>query len=126
MKQRQSDFNQIKSDVKALLESAISAFEFVEAVGWFNDNVFDGTMTLHEAKSLIRVIGGMEPNHANCSVIQSCLTRVSNRCQILGLEVLAYEANRLLDRLDALADESDDHSTSCVHADSPRSSAVVG
>ena len=99
MNQIQYSLKQIKSDIKALLESVIPAFEFVETVGWFNDNLFDGTMTLHEAKSLIRVIGGMEPNHADCSAIQSCLTRISNRCQILGLEVLAYEARTLLDRL---------------------------
>ncbi len=99
MNQERNNLKQIKSDIKALLESAISAFEFVETVDWFNDNFFDGTMTLHETKSLIRVIGGMEPNHADCSAIQSCLTRISNRCQILGLEVLAYEARTLSDRL---------------------------
>jgi hypothetical protein len=99
MNQERNNLKQIKNDIKALLESFISAFEFVETVDWFNDNFFDGTMTLHEATSLIRVIGGMEPNHADCSVIQSCLTRISNRCQILGLEVLAYEARTLSDRL---------------------------
>jgi hypothetical protein len=126
MDKRQNDFNQLKRDIKILLESVILTFEFAETVDWFNDNLFDGTMTLHEAKSLIRGIGDMEPNHAACSVIQSCLSRISNACQILGLEAMAYEANRLLGRLDALADESDDHSTACVHADLPRSSAVVG
>jgi hypothetical protein len=99
MEKRKNELDQLKRDIKALLESAISAFEFAETVDWFNDNLFDGTMTLHEAKSLIRVIGGMEPNHADCSAIQSCLTRISNRCQILGLEVLAYEARTLSDRL---------------------------
>ncbi len=106
MNQKQNSLEQIKSDIKALLESAISAFEFVETVDWFNDNFFDGTMTLQEAKSLFRIIDGLELNHAECSVIQSCLTRVSNRCQILGLAVLEYEANRLSKRLHALADES--------------------
>jgi hypothetical protein len=99
MNQKQNSLKQIKSDVKALLESAIPAFEFVETVDWFNDNFFDGTMTLHEAKSLIRIIGNLELNHTGCSLIQSCLTRISNRCQILGLEVLAYEARTLSDRL---------------------------
>jgi hypothetical protein len=99
MNQEQNSLKQIRSDIKALLESAIPAFEFAEMVDWFNDNIFDGTMTLHEAKSLIRVIGGMETNHAECSVIQSCLTRISNRCQILGLEAMAYEARTLSDRL---------------------------
>jgi hypothetical protein len=99
MSQERNDLKQIKSDIKVLLESAIPAFEFVETMDWFNDNFFDGTMTLHEAKSLIRVIGGMGPNHADCSVIQSCLTRISNRCQILGLEAMAYEARILSDRL---------------------------
>jgi hypothetical protein len=99
MDKRQNDFNQLKHDIKILLESVILAFEFAETVDWFNDNLFDGTMTLHEAKSLIRGIGVMEPNHAACSVIQSCLTRISNRCQILDLEVLAYGARTLSDRL---------------------------
>jgi hypothetical protein len=99
MNQEQNSLKQIKNDIKALLESVTSAFEFAETADWFNDNIFDGTMTLHEARSLIRVIGGMEPNHADCSVIQSCLTRISNRCQILGLEAMAYEARILSDRL---------------------------
>jgi hypothetical protein len=99
MNQEQKTLTQIKSDIKALLESAIPAFEFAETVDSFNDNLFKGTMTLHDAKSLTRVIGDMKLNYAECSVIQSCLTRISNRCQILGMEVLAYEARTLSDRL---------------------------
>jgi|GEM_PF-6642237 hypothetical protein len=35
MNQEQNSLKQIKSDVKALLESFVSAFEFVETVDWF-------------------------------------------------------------------------------------------
>ena len=73
--------------------------DFKLAVNLFNDKLFDGTMTLHEAKSLIRIIGDMAAYHADCLVIQSCLTRISKRCQILGLEAMAYEARTLSDRL---------------------------
>lgn len=45
------------------------------------------------------MIGDMEPNHADCSVNQSCLTHISNECQILDMEAMAYEARILLKRL---------------------------
>jgi hypothetical protein len=100
--------NQLKRDIKILLESFVSAFSFSE-----------------DEKSLIRIINGMEATPTNCSVIQACLTRISDKCGELDLNAMEYEAKTLSDRLDALADESDGDSTSCVHADLLRRSPVV-
>jgi hypothetical protein len=109
MNHEQIKFNQLKRDIKILLESFVSAFPFSE-----------------NEKSLIRIIGNMEATPTNCAVIQACLTRISDKCGELDLNAMEYEAKRLSDRLDAIADENDGNSTSCVDADFPRSSTVVG
>ncbi len=102
MNQRQNTFDQLNFNIKIFLESVILVFQFAETVDWFNDNLFDGTMTLHEAKSFVRIIGDREANATDCSLVQLCLSRISNRCEILGLEAMAYEAKKIAERLEQL------------------------
>jgi hypothetical protein len=51
-------------------------------------------------KSLIRIIGNMEANPTDCSVIQSSLSRISDKCGEFDLNAMEYEARTLLDRLE--------------------------
>ncbi|HEY8096743.1 MAG TPA: hypothetical protein VIE65_11730 [Methylobacter sp.] len=90
MNQEQVKFNQLKRNIQILLEAFVSAFPFSE-----------------NEKSLIRMIGNMEANPTDCSVIQSCLSRIMDKCGELDLNAMEYEAKTLSDRLDALADEND-------------------
>jgi hypothetical protein len=83
MNREQIKFNQLKRDIKILLESFVSAFPFSE-----------------DDKSLIRIINGMEPTPTDCSVIQSCLSRISDKCGELDLNAMKFEAKTLLDRLE--------------------------
>ena len=46
----------------------------------------------------------MEANLTDCSVIQACLSRSSDKCGELDLKAMEYEAKTLSDRLDAIAD----------------------
>lgn len=94
MNHEQIKFNRLKIDIKILLEAFVSGFPFSE-----------------NEKSLFRIIGGMEANDDNYSLIRSCLGRISDQCGELDLNAMEYEAKTLLDRVDALADESDGHST---------------
>ena len=83
MNHDQIKFSQLKRDVKILLESFVSAFPFSE-----------------EEKSLLRIIGNMEAIPSDCSVIQSCLSRISDKCGELDLNAMKFEAKTLLDRLE--------------------------
>jgi len=42
----------------------------------------------------------MEPTPTDCSVIQSCLSRISDKCGELDLDSMEYEAKMLLNRLE--------------------------
>jgi hypothetical protein len=89
MNHEQVKFNQLKRDIKILLESFVSAFPFSE-----------------DEKSLLRIIGNMESTPTDCFVIQACLSRISDKCGELDLNAMEYEAKTLSERLDALADKS--------------------
>lgn len=83
MNHEQIKFNQLKRDIKHLLEAFVSGFPFAE-----------------NEKSLIRIIGNMEPTPTDSAVIQSCLSRIADQCAELDLDSMEYEAKMLLDRLE--------------------------
>jgi hypothetical protein len=83
MNHGQITFNQLKRDIKRLLESFVSAFPFSE-----------------DEKSLIRIINGIKATHTHYSVIQACLTRISDKCGELDLNAMEYEAKTLRERLE--------------------------
>ena len=107
MNTQRNDFNRMKSDIRPLLDGFISAFTFAEQIADFNDTFFEGKFTLEEAKSLRRIIDEIEDDECGLSVIKSCLAGVSSQCGIRGLEVMAYEANAIMARLEQFTGESD-------------------
>jgi hypothetical protein len=102
MQENKIDFDQLKKEVGLVLDAFIRANETIAAITEFNDDLYDGTLLLEEAKALQRLIGGFSPDEETCDLIKATLTLIAKRCKSDGASVIAYEADALIDRLSHL------------------------